>query len=247
VSDAAREFRRLLHHEMLVCGINLEGRALQRPRDRYRGDPSPKGVAHRRTDAAHARMFFFEFKGETSLTYLVECFLKFAMIGDGLLGVSGQCVAENRRTFFLRKVGQEDLPESRGMQRSPASHARGHLDMLRAGFFRHDHEVVPSQDRQMRTGTESQGQLVKYRLCLPQQPVVLEVTLRQHQDPGTDAILAALRGYFGISKLRKCFEQAADAAFLQSQLVGNLGDAERRVRREYLQNPEGLLDGEERV
>ena len=113
------------------------------------------------------------------------------------------------------------------MQRSPAADARGHLDMLRAGFLRHDHEVAPSQDRQMRTGTESQGQLAKYRLCLPHQPVVLEVTLRQHQDPGTDAILAALGGYLGISKLRKCFEQAADAAFLQSQLVGNLGDAER--------------------
>ena len=60
----------------LVCGINLERRAMQRPRDRDRGDPSPKRVAHRRTDAAHAHMFFFEFNGETLLTNLVECFLQ---------------------------------------------------------------------------------------------------------------------------------------------------------------------------
>ena len=171
-------------------------------------------------------MFFFEFDSETSLTNLVERFLKFARIGDGLLGVSGQGVAEKRHAFFLRKIGQEDLPKSRGMQRSPAAHARGHLDMLRAGFLRHNHKVAPGQDRKMRTGTESQRQLVKYWLSLLHQPVVLEVTLRQHQDPGTHAILPALGGYLGISQLGKCFEEAAYAALLQSQLVGDLGDAE---------------------
>ena len=45
---------------------------MQRPRDRYRGDPSPESVAHRRTDAADALMFFFEFDGETLLANLVE-------------------------------------------------------------------------------------------------------------------------------------------------------------------------------
>ena len=132
-----------------------------------------------------------------------------------------------RHAFFLREVGQENLPQSRGMQRNPAADARGHLNMLRAGFLRHNHEVAPGQNRQMRTGTESQRQFVEYRLGLLHQPVVLEVTLRQHQDPRTHAILPALGGYLGISELRKRFEKAADAALLQFQLVGNLGDAER--------------------